>query len=161
MDRISKTLSKPPSPSVPQQMDFLLWKTKMILPHSSQNTQWLTIILSVVNPSLHLRVYVIGPWLHLSNTIYRGVTVRNVSAKSDFGSFCKIWEALWSVEKGVTCLDICLYFFLSFVLMALSVTPIICMFYLFCISLGNNFSNYFFNCFYFFLAHFSQVYRLL
>lgn len=93
VDRISKTLSKLPSPSVPQQMDFLLQKTKMILPYSLQNTQWLTIILSVVNPYLNLRAYITGPLLHLSNSIYRGIIVRNVSRKSDFGSFFKVWEA--------------------------------------------------------------------
>lgn len=99
VDRISKMLSKLPSPSVPQQTDFLLWKTKMILPYSLQNIQWLTIIPSVVNPYLNLRAYIIGALLHLSRTIYRGVTARNVSAKSDFGSFWKVWEAFWSEEK--------------------------------------------------------------
>lgn len=135
-------------PLYPSRWTFCCRK-KMILPYSLQNTQWLTIILSVVNPYLNLRAYITGPLLHLSNSIYRGIIVRNVSRKSDFGSFFKVWEAFWSEKTGVTCLDIWLYFFVSFVLMAFSVTPIICMFYLFCMCLGNIFSNYFFNCFYF------------
>lgn len=83
----------------------------MILPYSLQNTQWLTIILSVVNPYLNLRAYISGPLLHLSNTIYRGIIVRNVARKSDFGSFFKVWEAFWSEKTGVTYLDIWLDFF--------------------------------------------------